>query len=175
MRCGAGQLGIRRTELFIEAGGIVDSIIVLDMEGGCTCLSKIWSSEESSENLFAAILRTLARYLFRGNAVLNLSRSLANARTSVRHRSPCLASAGHPTSLWNSSCEESSGWLTWHPDMTCLLWSLTLCNSRLPPLMVDMGHLMMVWWVGAGLRRGVHFASYYEILDLHLLWTGGRQ
>ena len=39
--------------------------------------------------------------------------------------------------------------------------------------MVDMGHSIMVWWVGFGLGQGVHFASYYDIIDLHLLWTGG--
>ena len=36
-----------------------------------------------------------------------------------------------------------------------------------------MGHSMIVLCVGAGPVRGVHFASYYVILDLHLLWMGG--
>ena len=61
---GAGRLGIRRTELFIEAGGIVDSIVVLDMEGEWTCLAKILLDEESSETLFAAGLSTLAGSVF---------------------------------------------------------------------------------------------------------------
>ena len=39
--------------------------------------------------------------------------------------------------------------------------------------MVNTGHLMMAWWVGVGMGWGLHFASYYEVLNLHLLWTGG--
>ena len=45
MGVGAARLGIRRTELFIEAGGTVESIVVFEMEGGWTCLAEIWSDE----------------------------------------------------------------------------------------------------------------------------------
>ena len=38
-------LGIRRTELFIEAVGTVESINVFEMEGEWTCLAEIWSDE----------------------------------------------------------------------------------------------------------------------------------
>ena len=32
---------------------------------------------------------------------------------------------------------------------------------------------MIALWVAAGLGQGVHFESYYLILDLHLWWAGG--
>ena len=51
---GEAQLGIRRTALFIEACGTVDSIVVFEMEGEWTCLAEIWSDEESSETILAA-------------------------------------------------------------------------------------------------------------------------
>ena len=37
------------------------------------------------------------------------------------------------------------------------------------------GRLMIAFWVGSGMGRGVHFESYclYLILNLHLWWTGG--
>ena len=38
---GAARLGIRRTELFIEAGGTVESIVVFEMDGEWKCLAKI--------------------------------------------------------------------------------------------------------------------------------------
>ena len=86
MRGGAGRLGISRTEWLIEAGGIVDSIVELDMEGECTRLAEIWLDEESSGTTFSAGLRILAGSVFRGNFVLNLSTILADAVTSLRHR-----------------------------------------------------------------------------------------
>ena len=71
---GAAQLGIRRTELFIKFGGIVESIVVFEMEGEWTCLAEILSDEESSETLLEAGLRDLAGSVLRGNLVLNLSK-----------------------------------------------------------------------------------------------------
>ena len=60
MGVGAAQLGIRRTELFIEAGVTVEFIVVFEMEGDWTCLAEIWSDEYLSETLLAAGLWTLA-------------------------------------------------------------------------------------------------------------------
>ena len=41
VRGGEVQLGIGRNEFFIEAGGIVESIIVFEMDGEWKCLAKI--------------------------------------------------------------------------------------------------------------------------------------
>ena len=70
-------------------------------------------------------------------------------------------------------------WGDWNdtPEKTCLLVSLKQWNSKVPPLRVGRGRLMIAMWVGAGVGWGLHFESYclYWILDLHLWWTGGWQ
>ena len=54
----AAPFGIRRTGLYIESGGTVESMFVCDMEGGWTCLANILSDEESSATFLAAGLVT---------------------------------------------------------------------------------------------------------------------
>ena len=57
---GAARFDIRRTVLDIGADGIVDSIVVFEMEGGLTCLVEIWSDKELSDTCLATGLLTRA-------------------------------------------------------------------------------------------------------------------
>ena len=68
---GAVLFGIRRTVLAIGAGGTVGCIVVFEMEGGWTCLEKIWSDEESYDTSLATGLLTRSLSFIRGNLVLN--------------------------------------------------------------------------------------------------------
>ena len=58
MGVGAARLGISRTALSIEAGVTVESIVVFERKGEWTCISEIWSDEESYDTFLAACLWT---------------------------------------------------------------------------------------------------------------------
>ena len=85
MGVGAARFGIRRTALFIEAGGTVEYIVVFEVKGECTCLAEIWFDEDLSDTSLAAGLLNRAWSVFRGNLVLKLYTILDDAVTSLRH------------------------------------------------------------------------------------------